>query len=200
MLISVALAKAVGVGGRPGACPRAAEVVEDEVGPGDAERVKAAAQVGGVAVHGVVEAGRLVGLAEPRVVPGDGAGERCRSRSSSRTQSWLEPGLPWTKTTASVACGRPGLQQRGADAVDGQGGLCEGRASSGRLLLLGARRRPRAVGPRGGLPRLPRRTRRARPGRSRRSGRVDQVDHPQEGAGPGPGRSRRRGGAGPGRR
>jgi hypothetical protein len=28
-------------------------------------------------------------------------------RSTSLAQSWLEPGLPWTNTTASVACGGP---------------------------------------------------------------------------------------------
>jgi hypothetical protein len=76
--------------------------VADQVGPGDAEGVEAAAQVGGVAVDGVVEAGRLVGLAEPGWSQATARASR-PARSSSGTQSWLEPGLPWTETTASSA-------------------------------------------------------------------------------------------------
>ena len=55
--------------------PGTAEVMADQVGLGDAEGVQAAPEVGGVAVDGVAEAGRLVGPTEPRLVPGDGAGK-----------------------------------------------------------------------------------------------------------------------------
>src|SRR5215217_5361513 len=94
MLISVALAKASGwvaAQARPQGPPKSCRTRCARVIPsvsrqpptwaaaltrsGSRGRVKAAAQVGGVALHGVVEADRLVGLPEPRVVPGDGAGE-----------------------------------------------------------------------------------------------------------------------------
>ena len=63
----------LGVVGRPGQPPAAAEVVEHEVRAADAERLERPGQVAGVAAVVVGEGGGLVGLAEARHVEGQRA-------------------------------------------------------------------------------------------------------------------------------
>jgi hypothetical protein len=91
--------------------------------------------VGGVAVDGVVEAGRLVGLAEPGMVPGDGAGELA-GPLQERHPVLAGTGVAVDEDDRFVGgrAGRVRLQQRGADAVDGQDGPGD-RGVHGEVLL-----------------------------------------------------------------
>jgi len=61
-----------GVSGGPPHAPGAAEVVEDEVGSVDAERVQRLADEGRMAVNGVREVAWLAGVPEAGGVPGHG--------------------------------------------------------------------------------------------------------------------------------
>lgn len=92
----------VGVVGRPGQTPRAAEVVQHQVGTVDVELVEdPAAEMAGVTVDGVAEAIRFVGVARSRSGRARPPG-RTRRCGRSAPPVGCRTRLPCTNTTASA--------------------------------------------------------------------------------------------------